>query len=181
MKAETKQKLMMWAIVFLALMNISTILTVLYSRNQTSKLSNTPKETTSESVSARFSGRYFRDQLDFNQQQMSRFHEFNPVFRSKVRRINSELAGQRYRMLVEMSAGSVDTVRLNQLCDSIGYMHACLKKHTYRYYLELKNICDKQQNEILEQLFGEMFAGDVQIVPHGQGQMGRRRSRQISN
>jgi hypothetical protein len=172
----------MWGIVFLILLNISTILNVIYRRNQTSKLRIAAKEKTSESASVRFSERYFRDYLGFSQHQMSRFHEFNPVFRNKVRSINSELAGQRYRMLVEMSAGSVDTVRLNQLCDSIGYMHACLKRHTYRYYLELKSICEKQQKEKLEKLFGEMFAGDSQIGLHGQGgRMGRQRGRQISN
>ena len=38
MKAETKIKLMIWAIILLALLNISTILTILYNRNQAAKL-----------------------------------------------------------------------------------------------------------------------------------------------
>ena len=183
MKAETKNRLMIWTIILLALMNISTILTILYNRNQLekAKTSNSSDQTKSENASVRFSGRYFRDQLGFDQQQMSRFHEFNPVFRNQVQSINTDLAGQRYRMLKEMSAGSADTSRLNQLCDSIGYMHACLKKHTYRYFLDIKKICDKQQEEKLEQLFGEMFAGDMQTGHYGRGQMGRRRGRQISN
>lgn len=183
MKAETKNRLMIWAIILLALMNISTILTVLINRNQVENAitGNSSDQAKSESASVRFSGRYFRDQLGFNQQQMSRFHEFNPVFRKQIQSINTELAGQRYRMLLEMSAGSADTGRLNQLCDSIGYIHACLKKHTYRYFLDIKNICDKQQQEKLEQLFGEMFAGDMQTGHYGRGQMGRGRGRQISN
>ena len=92
MKAETKIKLMIWAIILLALMNISTLFTILYNRNQAAKLSNTREQKLSESVSAKFSGRYFRDHLGFNQQQMSRFVEINPVFRRQVMRINSELA-----------------------------------------------------------------------------------------
>jgi len=183
MKADTKIRWMMWAIVLLALMNISTILTILYHRSQAEnvKVVNSSDHTKSENASVRFSGRYFRDQLGFDQQQMSRFHEFNPVFRNQVQSINADLAGQRRRMLSEMSAVSADTNRLNQLCDSIGYMHACLKKHTYRYFLDIKNICDKQQQEKLEQLFGEMFAGDLQTGHYGRGQMGRRRGRQFSN
>jgi hypothetical protein len=183
MKAETKNRLMMWTIVLLALMNISTILTILYNRNQLEmgKTGNSLDQTKSENASVRFSGHFFRDQLGFDQQQMNRFHEFNPTFRNQVQSINTDLAGQRYRMLSEMSAVTVDTNRLNQLCDSIGFMHACLKKRTYQYFLDIKKICDQQQQEKLVQLFGEMFAGDMQTGHYGRGQMGRRRGRQISN
>lgn len=97
-------------------------------------------------------------------------------------RINSELAGQRRRMLLEMSTGSSDTSRLNQLCDSIGYVHASLKKYTYKYYLDIKNICDKQQKVKLEQMFDEMFAGDLPAGRRGKGgSMGRRNGRNKNN
>ncbi len=44
MKTETKIKLMIWAILLLAVMNISTILTVLYNRDQEAKLRNIPEQ-----------------------------------------------------------------------------------------------------------------------------------------
>ena len=58
-------------------------------------------------------------------------------------------------MLSEMAADNYDTIRLNTLSDSIGYLHADLKKVTYKYYLDIKNICDQQQQQKLEQLFAE--------------------------
>jgi hypothetical protein len=182
MKTETKIKLMIWAILLLAVMNISTILTILYNRNQADKLLNIPEQKLSENASAKFSGRYFRDHLGFNQQQMSRFVEVNPVFRRRVMGINTELADLRRRMLLEMSTGSSDTSRLNQLCDSIGHVHANLKKYTYQYYLDIKNICDKQQKVKLEQMFDEMFAGEMPAGHHGKGgPMGRRNGRNLNN
>ena len=36
-------------------------------------------------------GRYFREQLNFNNEQMAMFMEFNPLFRERVRSINNDL------------------------------------------------------------------------------------------
>jgi hypothetical protein len=83
---------------------------------------------------------------------------------------------------MEMSTGSSDTSRLNQLCDSIGQVHASLKKYTYKYYLDIKNICDKQQKVKLEQMFDEMFAGDMPAGRHARGgQMGGRKGKNLND
>ena len=113
---------------------------------------------------------------------MSRFVEFNPAFRENVRNINMDLNLLRQKMLSEMAAENCDTIRLNTLSDSIGILHANLKKVTYKYYIDIKNICDQQQQEKLEQLFGGMFASDGRMGQYGKGgQQGRRRGRQFNN
>jgi hypothetical protein len=184
METENKYRLMLWAIVVLAVMNIATIVTVLYNRTRTRKEkvvveNNQPG---SETTSMRSSGRWFRDQLNFSNDQMAMFVEFNPVFRGKVRNINQDLSFLKRKMLSEMSADNCDTVRLNDLSDSIGILHGNLKKVTYKYYIDIKNICDQQQNEKLEQVFGEMFASDSRMGQYGKGgQQGRRRGKQFIN
>jgi hypothetical protein len=82
-------------------------------------------------------------------------------------------------MLIEMAAIKSDTSRLNMLSDSIGHLHSNLKKLTYGYYLDIKNICNPEQQKKLEQLFGEMFTNDAPMgFPgrgmHGGGQHGKR-------
>ena len=86
-------------------------------------------------------------------------------------------------MLTEMSEKNCDTNKLNLLSDSIGYLHADLKKLTYKYYLDFKNICNEQQQEKLEQLFGEMFSSDVQMGQKWKEavQHGRRFGRRFNN
>jgi hypothetical protein len=184
MKTENRYSWMVWAIAILAVMNIATILTVLYNRNQTSKekvLFET-SQPGSENTSIRYSGRWFRDQLSFNSEQMARFVEFNPSFRENVRNINMNLNLLRQKMLSEMASVNCDTIKLNTLSDSIGFLHAYLKKVTYKYYLDIKNICDQQQQEKLEHLFGAMFASDGRMGQFGQGgQQGRRRGRPFNN
>ena len=81
-----------------------------------------------------------------------------------------------------MAKPDYDTTRLNMLSDSIGYLHANLKKETYMYYMNFKKMCDISQQQKLEQLFEEMFAGDVQTGQNGNGgQGGRRFGRQSDN
>ena len=85
-------------------------------------------------------------------------------------------------MFLEMTAPECDTIKLNQLSDSIGYLHARLKKLTYGYYLHFREICDHQQQEKLKQLFSEMFAAEKQMGPGRQGGMnGKQHGRRIKN
>jgi hypothetical protein len=177
MKAENKNRWMVWAIVALALLNITTLITVVYHKNQVieQEVVATPDSIKSENASVLYSGRYFRDELNLSKEQMNKFSQFNPEFRQEVRAINLKLADKRHEMLVEMAQKDSDKNRLNLLSDSIGYLHASLKKATYMYYLNFKNICTQEQQKKLEHLFGEMFNSDLQMIQNGRGGPGGRR------
>jgi len=175
---------MIWAIIVLAVFNISTILTIIYHRHEpgpeiTIPVSGTIREKNS---SVRFSGRYFRDELDLSDDQMNSYREFNPAFRQHVRDINLGLNDLRRLMLEEMSSPACDSARLNLLADSIGYLHADLKVLTYKYYMDFKAIINEDQKEKLDNMFGEMFAADVQTGRYGpEGPYGRGRGRRFIN
>jgi hypothetical protein len=177
MKTETKYRWMIWAIAILVVMNLTTIITVMYNRSQLSD--NRPASVTNlgttESSSMKYTGRFFRDELDLSMEQMKKFSEFNPEFRHAVIAINRDMAEKRHEMLIEMANNNCDTTRLNVLSDSIGYLHAALKKSTYKYYMDFKIICNQQQQKKLEQLFGEMFNNDIQMGRNGRGGQGGRR------
>jgi hypothetical protein len=177
MKPENRNRLMVWAIVALAVMNITTLITVVYHNNQAieKEVVTTPDSIKSENASVLYSGRYFRDELNLSNEQMDKFAQFNPEFRQDVRAINLKLADKRHEMLLEMAVKNSDKNRLNLLSDSIGYLHASLKKATYMYYLNFKNICNQEQQKKLEQMFGEMFNSDTQMIQNGRGVPGGRR------
>jgi len=175
---------MVWSIVVLAVLNITTLITIFYNRHQSiqSMPITSSDRVISERTSMKFSGRYFRDYLRLNAQQMNRFGQFNPTFRRQVQNINFDLADKRHRMLLEMSTPKCDTVRLNQLSDSIGFLHVRLKKLTYGYYLNFRGICDRQQQQKLEQIFSEMYASEKQPGLRQQGgKNGRQHGRRIDN
>jgi hypothetical protein len=177
MKTEGKNNWMVWAIIVLAVMNLTTFITVLYNKNKTEVKERVfPGDLAkTETASVKYSGRYFRDELNLNSEQMKSFAEFNPEFRQNVFAINRSLDLKRHEMLDEMAKQDCDTNKLNNISDSIGYLHASLKKHTYRYYLNFKRICNEEQLKKLEQLFGEMFTNDIQPGQNGRGGQGGRR------
>lgn len=171
MKSIKNQAWMVWAIVFLAVMNASTLATILYHQKQTDK----PVENTElnkqrlEADAEKFSGRYFRDKLQLDHDQMARFRSFNPVFRTQARAITVQLGALRRQMLKEMSAAQSDTLRLASFSDSIGILHRDLKKLTYRYYLDIKNLCNDTQRRELQTLFNTLFTNDAPMGYPGRG------------
>lgn len=187
MRTERRYPWMIWAIVALALMNVTTFATILVRTDRTVKsgLSRLPEQTESESSSVRYSGRYFRDHLNLTRQQMSRFTEFNPEFRKNAREINISLAGLRQQMMMEMATETSDTMKLNEISDSIGRLHSRLKKITWEYYLDFKEICNKDQEAKLEEIFASMFTVDDQEFRHGprgfRNPPGRGQGRQFNN
>jgi len=184
MKEESRKRWMVWAIVVLAIMNITTLITILYQKNQSedAEFITAPDQVQSESSSIQYSGRYFRDQLNLSRDQMNRFVQFNPVFRQQARSINIDLDRIRHQMLTEMAKRNSDNNKLNMLSDSIGYLHSNLKKLTYRYYIDIKSICNQEQQKKLEQSFGEIFASDMHMGQNGKGNPnGRRYGRRFNN
>lgn len=183
MKTENKRSGMIWAIVVLAVMNLSTLGTILYHQYQSDKPAANPEEAQKqlETDAEKFSGRYFRDKLNLDGNQMERFRAINPVFRQQARAITEELASMRKQMLAEMAAANSDTTKLNALSDAIGQLHSQLKKITYQYYLDLKSICNTEQQKQLEQLFTEMFTNDASMSFPGKGGRGWQRGKHINN
>ena len=178
MHSQKKQSWMVWAIVILGVMNLSTLITIVYHQGQARREEAAANQlpVVVETDAAKYSGRYFRDQLNLSPEKMNSFRELNPVFRRQAREINLELGRMRNEMLREMAARNPDTARLNELSDSIGKLHGTLKKITFRYYLDMKSLCNPDQQVKLEQIFGEVFSNDMLMGPPGQGPgMGRGR------
>ncbi len=174
MNSKNGHNWMIWVIVALVLLNASTVATIIYNRHKLSGSNETiiSVRDNPEVGNEKYSGRYFRDKLNLNRNQMRRFSEFNPEFRQQAMGINIDLATIRKEMIAEMSAMDCDTSRLNSLSDSIGILHAKLKRYTYRYYIDLKDVCDAEQDVLLEQLFENMFTDDTAIVSPGRAWRG---------
>lgn len=157
MITEGKCKWLLWTVVVLAILNLSTIGSIIY-HNRVAK--NTQSFKKLEADTEHFSGRYFKDKLKLDAGQMESFRTFNPVFRQKARDITLNLSRLRQAMILEMASQNTDTVKLNMLADSIGLYHRDLKKETFRYYLKLKSICTAEQKKSLELLFKNVFIND---------------------
>ena len=171
-----KTKIFIWVVILLLVMNISAIFTLMYQKKQETKADTEygrNVETMQPGQSGRFSGRWFRDELNLSRDQMREFSRFNPVFRQKVRGINTELIKKRQQMLIELSNENSDTILLDELSDSIGMLHSELKKATYAYFLEFKKICTPGQQEKLLEIFNSVLAGENPAMGQVRGGRGR--------
>lgn len=162
---KNTSRLLIYAVIFLAVLNVATFISLgINIRNAKKEL---PQASSAEIKTAQnFNGRYFRDQLQLSLEQMDQFRVINDEFRSNARRINQELNIQRANMMDEMKQAFVDTVKLRLQSDSIGILHADLKKRSYNYYLGIKGICSAKQIPELDSIFEQFFNGSGQ--GHGQ-------------
>lgn len=171
MNTEKKMKGLAWAVLFLAVMNVTMLVTILYHVYQTRQEEQLAEKQRSgiEADAEKFSGRYFREQLNLDPAQMAQFRNVNRAFRQDARSILAQLVEKRKQMLEEMSKPQSDTLLLNRLSNEIGQLHRSLKQATFRYYLGIKNECNPQQQTKLHDLFQEIFINDLPLNYPGNG------------
>lgn len=158
-----KRETLIWIIMILAVLNIATIATIVfhyYQSNVASQSLGVYSSQYSEKGVQQYNGRSFRDALGLDQEQMQQFRIVNQCFRDEGRSISFQLNQLRQDMLAGLEAPSPDTTQLNRLSDSVGILHAKLKRLTYRYYLDLQGICHPDQQGKLKLLFESAFRSD---------------------
>jgi hypothetical protein len=180
MRIENKNRLMFWGLIVLAVMNISTLGTILYHawKQEKPEMNCESKQPQLEGNAENYSGRFFRDKLNLDNEQMVKFREFNHEFRPVAFELTQDLSKLRGEMMDEMKKSSPDTTRLNVFARKIGDTHTELKVITYRYYLNIKTICNPDQQVILNALFGKLFQTDAKLsFPGREGKKGMGRGR----
>ncbi len=179
MKSNNDKRFLIIVIIVLAVMNVTTFATIGYYFYSSKKQVRTMMRGNAPDEAAVFSNRYFMERLRMKPDQMQEFGSFNMGFRQNARDINQELISYRREMLEEMELDSPDTARLNMLSDSIGILHADLKRYTYKYYLNLREISSPEQKNELNNMFREEFLNDYPMGGGGRQQMmGRRQGSQ---
>ena len=165
-------KVLVYLVIFLGVLNIATLSTIGYryflSKNDDAVMTN------GNTMQQNYNGRAFRDRLQLSPDQMTQFRVVNERFRSNARRINIDLIQLRKEMLAEMKTEMPDTVFLNHCSDSIGLLHAELKKFTYKYYQGISGICNDGQLVELNKIFEEFFINEIHFRNRGQFRRGNR-------
>ncbi|MDD2584798.1 MAG: hypothetical protein WCR61_05830 [Bacteroidales bacterium] len=172
MKQETKYKILSWAVVFLALLNISTIATIIISNNNS--VTEEEDSIIIDPESSPLSGRYLRSQLNFNQSQLDFYREESRQFRHKANEIIGNLNLYKTKLSQEIHKTTPDREKTKIYSDSIGISHANLKKITTEFYLQLREKCTPEQAEQLEIVFAPLFNESRNMRGAGNGRGARR-------
>jgi len=167
-----KTKLLIWSVVLLVILNLTTIGTILY-HNYREKADNKTIVLNTEGNNM-LNGRFFRQTLGFNEAQMDVFRNANREFRPKANGIILQIDSLKNEMFTELKKTKSDTVKLNALSHETGNLHAELKQETNRFYLKIKTVCTPQQLEQLQTTFTPLFR-NAACDGKGMGGQGRRR------
>lgn len=149
-----KTKILGWVIILLAVLNITTIITIVVHNNDDK---NAEESILVEPDTAPINGRYFRHELGFDNDQMKVFRQCNKTFRHQANQIVADIYKQKVLMFDELQRTDPDTIKLDAIAKKIGLLHAELKKATGQYYLSLNCVCDARQKEKMKEIFTPLF------------------------
>lgn len=157
-------KILAWAVLFLAVLNVATIGTIIY-HNKQEKSDSTAIVLDEEKPP--LTGRYFRQTLGFNNNQMEMFREANRNFQPQANKLIFEMDSLKNEMYKELNNIQPDSLKLNDLSNHIGMHHAELKRITNSFYLKMKSICNEAQREQLEEMFLPLYKDETINFRHG--------------
>ncbi len=173
MVKTTTYRTLIWIIVILLATNLSMAITFLYHKQQDKKAAQQTEESTIE-VPAEQRTRFFREQLNLNQEQVTQFRELNRNYNRTAREITFQLEKLRSEMVEELGKTEPAKEKLDEITKTIGELHTQLKNVTIDYYLGMKTVCDDSQKEKLNEIFQSMLKQNEDVkLPGRQGRYGR--------
>lgn len=152
MRTRNTYRILIWIIVILLATNLSMGLSFWFHRHQELKEA-TEVSIQQEEIPSEQRTRFFREQLNLNQDQLEVFRELNREFNRSARRESDELEELRLQMVEEMGKDSPSQERLDSIAQEVGGHHSELKEITMNYYLKMKAVCDSSQQEKLKEIF----------------------------
>lgn len=163
-------KILRWLIFLLLLVNAVTIGTIVYHQYQEKRMARDIRISTPSGTNL-LNGRYCRQELGFTTEQMDDFRDINQQFRPATMELTWRIDSLKEEMYNQLTGPATDTARLNQLSVEIGDLHGQLKYETYRFYIQLKEISNKDQQGKLAEAFKPLFKNESVTVPglHRQG------------
>ena len=114
-------------------------------------------------------GRFLRDFLDLDPEQFEQFRMARYAFQMKAWDITEELREKKVEFLKELNKKNPDTIKIQKISEDIGYLHKGLRLETGKYYLELRTICDKEQQQKLYHFFMQTFERPEMVPAPGRG------------
>jgi Spy/CpxP family protein refolding chaperone len=170
MKKMNKTGLLIGIIIILVATNLATIISGIIHSSKIRRAENIKIE-----VPFNKRADFFHEQLGLTPEQRNYFMDFNREFNHNARAITKQMNSLRYWMIKEMAESNPDKSKLNEICANIGALHSQLKGSTVDYYLKMKGVCNKQQQEQLNILFERMLNsdGNIDMMRQGFGRQNR--------
>lgn len=161
-----KITMLKWALVFMIVMNVATLATIIYHNYMEHVQPDETVINTGQGLNP-LNGKFFKQQLGFDEMQMDVFRRANSHFRPEAFKIAAAIDSLKGEMFTQLQKAAPDSILLNRLSEEVGLLHSSLKKETFGFYLQLKKICSSQQLMQLEKAFRPLFVNDAVTISSG--------------
>ena len=170
MRFFTKNKILIFLIVILFVSNLTTIIALVIHKREFHRL---PNDTQTINSPVANTGSLFRDKLNLSIEQNDIFRNLRRNYNRSARTLSYEMQYERVKMINELSKSNPDTMALNAIANDIGTMHSQLKRLTFKYFLDMKKECNKEQKEKLTEIFEDLLNSDGNVSLPAQGRGNR--------
>jgi len=103
------------------------------------------------------SNEFLKEELQLNQVQFDSINRLDQINFEHYQRILRLLCSNRKILLKELSKTTTDKDAINKITLRIGHLHTALKRQTVNHLLNIKKVCNKDQQEKLRILFEEVL------------------------
>jgi len=173
MISKNKYRILIWIVVILVAINLSMGISYFYHKKQDKKLTEHVEEAAIE-MPAQQRARFFREHLNLNRGQLEKFRELNRSFNRTAWTITHQLQTLRLEMVQELGNENPDAEKLDSISANIGLLHKQLKNETISYYLGMREVCDEEQKQKLNEIFMSMLQNNEDIKLPRRGRMRNR-------
>lgn len=144
-----QQRIFGWLNVFLLVINISAFVTILF-------MNNSGLSSKSENSQYR-SDEFLREELKLSDEQFRTLTKLDgDVFRSYQLLLDKQCEFN-FNMLEELSLDNPSKEYLDSIAYRIGHYQTLLKKQTVRHFLNVRSVCNEDQEVLLENLLQSMM------------------------
>ena len=155
-----KRKLITVAIVILVIINLSALVTLVYSHWFKSKEDFlSPGSTNTFAIIQR--------ELSLNDNQIVKMQALRILFKDDVNEVHVKLQDKRIALMDVLKTAAPDSARINQLVDEIGILQSELQRHAIRHILQEKAILTPKQREKFFTIFEDHICRRRMMPGHG--------------
>lgn len=167
MKTMGTNRFILWALIFLAIINISALLSFfLFDRNS----SNIPVN-----VAVGKPGQVLKTELSLTDEQELKVKSINSVYKVQSEPIVDSIKSAKSRLLEELSKEKTNTQTINSILKELGIHQNNLQQANVKQFLALKQVCTPEQTQKLSGIYAELYGCSANGNGEGKGMKHRHR------
>jgi Spy/CpxP family protein refolding chaperone len=156
----SKNKITVWIIVILVLLNLFTLSTIWFNQFRV------PERPPRQDVGHRRQGlKVLEHKLNLSDEQIQVFAEIRQRHFEKIRPLQKEIFSCRQELMNELYKSTPDTGRISTLARRIGEKEILRERAIFEHFMEMKSACNPEQKEKFEILLRELMA-PPEDMPH---------------